>query len=614
MAKESIKGRSRDDASVFSYIERYKQRIETMPPGICPLNFQLSLLEAGALQTCGKCVPCRDGLPQLAKMLRRVVECDPALDESYLEEMRTLAQMICDFSDCAIGYEAAQVFLEGMDSFADEYAAHIKTKRCQAGVGQSVPCETLCPAHVDVPSYITYVTQGKYADAVNTVRKDNPFPTACAYVCEHPCEERCRRGLIDAPINIRGIKKFAVDNAPADSIPCPPRNPATGKRIAIVGSGPAGMTCAYFSALMGHEVDVFEQRKRLGGMLRYGIPAYRFPRAKLDEDIQGILNVGGIQVHTEHTVDMEEIKRLHDEYDAVFIGIGAQKGKQLRIDGADATGVLSAVDFLGQLGDEIYPDLSNKRVIVIGGGNVAMDCARTAIRLNPESVSVVYRRRKEDMTALPIEVEGAIAEGVEMRMLQSPVSIETDEEGKVKALITQPQMISNVKGGRPAPKDAKKEQERIEADVILVAIGQDIHSKPFEEYGLVADRGCFKVDDFLLSEGQEKLYSGGDCQTGPLTVIKAVAAGKVAARNIDEYLGYHHKIDYLVDVPSPRLNDRTPKGRVEIEEQLPSIRRRNFDAVEFGMSREEVLQECGRCLRCDHYGAGSMEGGRQRYA
>nr|WP_275664973.1 NAD(P)-binding protein [Enteroscipio rubneri] len=612
LAKLSIASKVEDDALLGAFLERHGRRIAAMPPGICPVAAQLSLLQAAAAQTCGKCVPCRDGLPRLVAMIERVAACEAGEDE--LRACRSLAEMVRDTSDCAIGYEAAQALLEGMDAFASEYESHVRSHGCREGVKQSVPCETLCPAHVNVPGYIALVEAGDYAGAVGMVRKDNPFPTACALVCEHPCEAHCRRTLIDAPLNIRGIKKYAVDHAPADTVPIPVHSADTARTVAIIGGGPSGLTCAYFLALMGHRVTVFEARKQLGGMLRYGIPAYRFPRERLDEDIRGILSAGSITARCECPVGLHEMGEIAETYDAVYIAIGAQTGKTLRMDHADAAGVMSAVDLLGRIGDGDYPDFSGKRVVVVGGGNVAMDCARTSVRAGAAEVTVVYRRRKEDMTALSAEIESAIAEGVEMIVLQAPVGIETDEAGRCAALITQPQMIGPVRGGRPAPIAADKPQDRVEADVVLIAVGQDIQAAPFEEYGLETNRGCFVVDEYLAVTGRDNVFAGGDCQTGPATAIKAIAAGRVVARNIDEYLGYHHTLRSDIPVPQAHENDRTPRGRVEITERPARVRRNDFDHVENGMSREEVEQECGRCLRCDRFGFGVSEGGRQQYA
>ncbi len=604
--------RARDDARMGAVVDRFKRRVEATPPGDCPLATQLSLLQAGIAQTCGKCVPCRDGLPRLAEMLRSVVDCAASADD--LARMRQLAEMVRATSDCAIGYEAAQAFLDGMDAFAAEYESHVEAGSCRAGVGQTLPCETLCPAHVNVPGYIALVEAGRCADAVNMVRKDNPFPTACAFVCEHPCEERCRRILLDAPVNIRGIKKYAVDHAPADRVPSLPRSVDTARTVAVIGGGPSGLTCAHFLARMGHRVTVFEARRQLGGMMRYGIPAYRFPRERLDQDIRGLLSAGTITVRCGEEVDAERMRDIAGFFHAVYVAVGAQAGKTLAIEGADAEGVMSAVDLLGRIGDGDRPDFAGKHVVVVGGGNVAMDCARTSVRAGAASVTVVYRRRKEDMTALQTEVEAAVAEGVEMATLLAPDSIEVDGDGRCAALVAQPQMIGPVKRGRPAPVAAKKPKQRIKADVVLIAVGQDIVAAPFEEFGMKTTWGRFDADDTLRAEGFEGVFVGGDCQTGPSTVINAIAAGKVAARNIDEYLGYHHTLRCDIDVPEPVANDRTPTGRVEIEERPARERKRDYKAVEGGMSKEEMLQECRRCLRCDRFGCGVLEEGRVQYA
>ena len=608
----SVKPSSAADAAIGAFAEATKLRLEAVPPGTCPIAMVTAHVELCASQTCGKCVPCRDGLPQLAALLARIRDC--AATPEDLAAARTLATMIRDASDCVIGYKTGADVLESMELFASEYTAHTQEHFCAEDIGQKVPCEALCPAHVNVPGYIACTAAGDYAGAIQVIRKDNPFPTACALVCEHPCEERCRRTMIDAPINIRGIKKFAVDSLAADRVSTPQPLPATGKRIAVIGGGPSGMTCAYFSALMGHSVTVFEGRKQLGGMMRYGIPAYRFPRERLDQDIRAILNAGDIQVEYECSVDAAKMAQIAADFDAVYVAIGAQGGKSLGLPGIDAEGVSSAVDMLGKIGDgEWLPDFTGQKVVIIGGGNVAMDCCRTAVRAGAESVTCVYRRRVEDMTALRVEIEGAMQEGVEMMTLQSPVEIEVDASGHCSALITQPQYISAVKRGRPAPADAAKPRQRVEADVILLAVGQAILSQPFEDFGMQANRTLFTADEHLKAPGFDNIFVGGDCQHGTSTVIKAVGAGKVAARNIDAYLGYNHTLNIDATVPAPKPNDRTPYGRVEVPERPARERRLDFEGIEGGMSMEELQQECGRCLRCDHFGCGTAEGGRIQY-
>lgn len=611
MARLSVAPRAKDDSKFATFLDEYERRVEATPPGMCAVAMQLDLLRAGGCQTCGKCVPCREGIVHIETLLEEVLAF--SADSDALDEIRAQATVVRDTADCAVGWHAAEVLLAGLDSFKEEFESHVKQGQCREGVAQTVPCETLCPAHVNVPAYIALAGSGDYAGAIGMIRKDNPFPTACAFVCEHPCEKRCRRTLIDAPINIRGIKKFAVDQLAADQVPTPAPAAPTGKKAAIVGGGPSGLTCAYFCALMGHEVHVLEMRKQLGGMMRYGIPAYRFPRERLDEDIRAIVSAGNVTVHTECRIDAEGMRRLSEEYDAVYVAIGAQGGKTLKLDGADAEGVMSAVDLLTKIGDDEYPDFTGKNVVVVGGGNVAMDCARTSVRAGAASVTVAYRRRLEDMTALRAEIDSAMQEGVEMMTLQAPDHIEV-ENGQAVALYTQPQFIGPVKRGRPAPQKADKPLVRVPADVVLIAVGQDIESAPFEEAGMQADRTYFEADDGLKSMGSlDNVFVGGDCQVGPKTVIIAIGAGKVAARNIDDYLGFNHELDCGVEVPPAAANWRQPCGRVNIVERPARERKGDFDAVEVEMSAEEAFQEARRCLRCDHFGCGVLDEGRVQY-
>lgn len=611
MAPLSIMPPQGTDSQIGKNTESFTRRIKATPPGVCPLTVQLSLLQTSALQTCGKCVPCRDGLPRLVTLMEQITSCNAS--EDALDALKTQAEMIRDTSDCAIGYEAARQLLESIDDYSDEYQSHLAQHACQAEIGQTVPCESFCPAHINVPAYIALAANGKYADALNMVRKDNPFPTACALVCEHPCELRCRRTLLDAPINIRGIKKFIVDNAAADQVPTPQPHPSTGKKIAVIGGGPSGLSCAYYLALMGHSVTIYEKHPRLGGMLRYGIPAYRLPRELLDQDINGILKSGDIAVELNSAIDSEAMQVVAKEHDAVYVSIGAHMGKLLPLENIDTTGVASAVEVLGAIGNDEYPNFNGKRVVVIGGGNVAMDCARTAVRAGATETSIVYRRRKEDMTALETEVESAVAEGVELLTLEAPVEIEVNELGHCTALITQPQMIGPVKGGRPSPINANKPPHRIPADIALIAVGQAVQAAPFEEFGMDTARGCFRASEHLAAPGFDHVFTGGDCQTGPATAIRAIAAGKVAARNIDEFLGYHHTLSCEIEIPDAQPNNRIPTGRIEIAERPARERKNDFAYVEIPMSLEEAQQECRRCLRCDHFGSGTQEGGHITY-
>ena len=607
MSRLDIKSPSRAETVVENLYRDMERRIAASPPGLCPVDMALSFLRLCHAQSCGKCVPCRIGLGQLSLLLEQVLSGTATM--STLVTIEKTARTIVNTADCAIGRDAARLVVDGLEGFRDDYEEHILHHRCLAGLKYPVPCVALCPAGVDIPGYMALVGEGRCADAVRLIRKDNPFPTACAYICEHPCEARCRRNMIDDAINIRGLKRYAVDHA--GEVPQPECAPATGKRVAIVGGGPSGLSCAYCLTLMGHKVTVYEEAKQLGGMLRYGIPNYRFPRHLLNAEIESILSLG-IEVHTGVTVGKDIwIEDLQKEYDCLYIAIGAHQDKKTGIPGEDSVNVMSAVEMLRDIGDDIMPDFSGKKVVVIGGGNVAMDVTRSSIRLGAEKVTCVYRRRVEDMTALPDEVTGAMAEGAEIMTLAAPVRIEADEEGVAKALWVQPQIIGEVdKAGRPRPGNANLPEVRLEADIIVVAIGQGIEISGFDAAGVPIKRGTFVAGLSGQVGDMDNVFAGGDCVTGPATAIRAIAAGKVAAANIDEHLGYRHEITVDVEIPSPKLNNRAPHGRINTTEREAGQRRCDFEDIECGLTQEGAVTEASRCLRCDHFGYGIFKGGR----
>ena len=342
----------------------------------CPVEFTAALVNLCSTQSCGKCTPCRVGLSALSDLLADVLE--GRADESTLNLIERTARTIYLSSDCAIGYEAGAMALTAIRGFRDDFEHHIREHSCGFDREARVPCVSGCPAHVDIPGYISLVEAGRYADAVKVIRKNNPLPLVCGLVCEHPCEMHCRRGMVDDPMNILALKRFAVEHSDLNDHK-PHVVDDTGKRVAVIGGGPAGLSCAYYLAVMGHKVTIFEQRHHLGGMLRYGIPSYRLPRERLQAEIDWILSAG-IDVELDHSVNGEELARLRDEFDAVYLAIGAHSDKKLGLPGEEAPGVESAVKMLRAIGDDELPDLSGQRVCVIGGGNVAMDVARELMR------------------------------------------------------------------------------------------------------------------------------------------------------------------------------------------------------------------------------------------
>lgn len=585
-----------------------ERRIESSPPGLCPIEMTRAFLELCHAQTCGKCVPCRIGLRQLKYLIQDVLDGKATMDT--LKVMEETALSIMDSADCAIGYEAANMVYEGLIGYRDDYVEHIKKGRCTCTYNQPVPCVSLCPARVDIPGYIALVREGRYADAIRLIRKDNPFPTTCGFICEHPCEARCRRNMIDASINIRGLKRVAADFA--GEVDPPVCAPSTGKRIAVLGGGPGGLSAAYYLQLMGHQTTVYEMLPKLGGMLRYGIPNYRLPKERLDQDINIILKTGvevkyGLKIGEDIT-----IQELREQYDAVLITIGASTDKKLGLEHEDADGVLSAVQFLRSVGRGEILDLTGKEVVVVGGGNVSMDAVRTAKRMGAKKVSILYRRRRNDMTALPDEIEGAIAEGIEILTLKAPASLDVDENNHIRGIYATPQMISAIKDGRASVKPTGELDVYVPCDILIKAIGQNIETAHFEAAGIPVSRGKIVTRSTGDFENMPGVFAGGDCASGPATVIKAIAAAKVMAANIDEYLGYHHEISCDVEIPEPNLEDRTPCGRVNLTEREACERVCDFDAVEKCMTEKEAKQEASRCLRCDHFGFGIFKGGREK--
>lgn len=584
-----------------------ERRIRASANGLCPVDISLNYLRLCHAQTCGKCVPCRIGLGQLADLIEQVLEQEATMET--LDTIERTARVIADSAGCAIGYEGAHMVLKGIRGFREDYEEHILHGRCISALTYPVPCVSACPAHVDIPGYVELVNQGRYEEAVRLIRKDNPFPASCAYVCEHPCEIHCRRAMVDDAVNICGLKRYAVDHAKEEQARI--LHPATGKSVAIIGGGPGGLTAAYFLAQMGHQVTVYEQRPKLGGMLRYGIPNYRLPEAVLEKDISHILSTG-ITIHTDISIGKDvSMQDIQKNFDAVYISIGAHNDKKLGIDGEDAENVVSAVSLLRRIDEGDAPDFTGKRICVIGGGNVSMDATRTAKRLGAESVTCVYRRRVDDMTALAEEIEEAMAEGCQILPLQAPARIEKDAEGKVAALWTTPQIIGPYgKDGRPRPISADVPDFRIECDYVIVAIGQAIDARPFEAIGVKTFKGMIQAENTSSVADVDNVFAGGDAVSGPATVIRAVAAGKVAAANIDAYLGFDHKIRTDVVVPPAHLSNAPPCGRVNLKSHCTSQCQGNFDLVVEGMSEKEAKQESNRCLRCDYFGFGVFKGGR----
>lgn len=602
MARLHVMERSEAQAVMDGLHEALGKRLAVSSLAPCPVEFTAAYVRMCATQSCGKCTPCRVGLRALADLLDDVLE--NRADEKTLGLIERTARAIYLSADCAIGYEAGEMALTAIRGFRDDFVHHVEHHACGFTQSQLVPCVSGCPAGVDIPGYIALVEAGRNTDAVRLIRKDNPLPVVCGLVCEHPCEINCRRGMVDDPMNIRGIKRYACDHMEGDYTP----NHAapTGKRVAVIGGGPAGLSAAYYLALMGHSPKIFEARHKLGGMLRYGIPAYRLPREELDREIQWLLDQG-IEVELDTAVD--DLGAIREDFDAVYLAIGAHADNKLGLEGEDAEGIVSAVQMLRAIGDDEIPDFSGERICVVGGGNVAMDCARSALRCGAEKVTIVYRRRVADMTAQDEEIVGAKEEGCELLELHAPVRVAV-KDGRVAGLVVQPQIIGGLKWGRPAPRKAATDEITIPCERVIVAIGQAIESEPFAKQGVATNRNRIVTDSDGAIAGLDGVFSGGDCQSGPATVIRAVNAGKVAAANIDHYLGFNHRIELDVEIPQVQFKGKISCARSEMPFREAHERVGDFGEIEIGYTHEEAMQEASRCLRCDHFGFGAFRGGR----
>jgi NADH-quinone oxidoreductase subunit F len=549
-------------------------------------------------ESCGKCIPCRLGTKQMLDILNDITHGRGKMED--IDLLLDMSEKIKSGSLCALGQTAPNPVLTTIRYFREEYEEHIKNHHCRAAVCEgivSAPCTHSCPAGVDAPRYIRFIAKGKPSEAVAVIRERIPFPSVCGYVCIHPCETRCRRGLLDEAIGIRALKRFAVDNDNGMWKENSRIAPATGKKVAIVGSGPAGLTAAYYLAKLGHKVTVFEALPEVGGMMRVAIPDYRLPKDVLKRDID---EIGAVGVDIKLNSKVKSTDELFAQgYDAVFLAMGAHQGLKIGVKGEDSPGVMDCVSFLRQvsLGEKVKVGES---VAVIGGGNAAIDSARTALRLGAKEVTIVYRRTREEMPASAEEIEGAIEEGVKIRFLAAPLSI-SRKNGRLELECSAMQLGDIDASGRRRPEPIEGGEFTMDFDTIIAAIGQrpDIP----EHFNLTLGRGnTITVDPDTLATDKEGVFAGGDVVKGPASVIEAIAHGRLAATSIDKYLGGDGDIEETL-APSEEamkpLEEAEEEMRVEIPAPPAKERIKNFGDVEITLSPKMAIKEAGRCLRCD---------------
>ena len=468
-------------------------------------------------------------------------------------------------------------------------------------------CSSGCPIDTSVQAYVALIAAGRFEEAAEVIRRENPLPSVCGRVCFHPCERKCNRGSLDEPINIRGLKRFAIDRFP--TLPPHEEVPPTGKSVAVIGSGPAGLSAAHFLALAGHVVRVFESLPVLGGMLSVGIPDYRLPPEILERDLAGIRALG-VDFRTSTAVGRDvSAEEIRNGFDAVFIAVGAHMGRKLGIPGEESRGVIHGIDFLRKrsLGQETG---LGKRVVIVGGGNTAIDAARTALRLGASKVMILYRRTREEMPADFLEVEAALEEGVEIQFLAAPLNVLARNGAMTGVECIRMGLGEPDSSGRPRPVPVDGSEFTLAADTLIPAVSQSADLRLAEQLGLETTRwSTIVADELTLATSRPGVFAGGDVVLGPSSVIDAIAQGKRAARGIDNYLA-GRPLDLSLEKPEKRdnplsepelkkLREKTqPARRLPQAEESVMPRVKDFREVEQTYSPEEARQEAGRCLNC----------------
>ena len=485
----------------------------------------------------------------------------------------------------------------------------------------AAPCKTTCPAGVDVQGYISLIEKGLYSEAVELIKEVNPLPAICGRVCVRPCEAACNRNFMEegAPVGIDYLKRFASDMDLESKNHFKPKvEKSTGKKVAIIGAGPGGLSAAYFLQQKGHQVDIFEAGEHAGGWLRYGIPQYRLPNELIDKEISTITELGTTIFYNKKFGKDIKYQEIKAKYDAMILTIGSQKGTLLGAEGENADGVYSGIDFLRnmeQTGQKY--DFRGKTIAVVGGGNTAMDCCRTSIRCRADKVYVVYRRTEAEMPANPIEIHESKLEGVEYLFLTNPTKVNADADGKVKSMTLQRMGLGEPDAsGRRRPMPIEGSEFDLPVDMILAAIGQKTEANFVSDINKNADSGEFKLnrwgdieaDPKTLQTGVPSIFAAGDGVTGAATVIEAIAQAGIASHSCHQYLT-GQKIEpkpkeFLSkksNFKKPTVKDFKTKFQIFKREEMPVLspeNRMNFDEVELGYTEEQALEETKRCFEC----------------
>jgi len=575
----------------------------------CMVDVARYFIEFTHSESCGKCIPCRVGLNKCLRILNRVTE--GAGTTHHLDILDELSRYIRDCSLCGLGQTAPNPVLTTLRHFRNEFEDHILAHRCTAGVCEELalsPCENSCPLHMNIPRFLQLYKEERLEEAFLSVILDNPLPSSTGRVCQHPCDSRCRRQTLDQAVNMREVHRFIADSIfSSDKFEHIAREiearklEATGRKIAVVGAGPAGLTAAFYLAMLGHDVSVYDSKSEAGGMLRFALPEYRLPKAILRREIELIERLGvKFTFNTRVGVDLA-LNDMDDRFDMIFLSIGTWKESWVYQSGTELKGVYPALNFLEAVASGQETNLG-RRVAVIGGGNAAIDSARTSLRKGCE-VTIFYRRERKDMPAIEEETRAARDEGAKFVFLAAPHRVIGDAKGNVKAIeIVKTRLGEYDSSGRRKP-ISTDEIQRFDCDSVIFAIGETVDLDFCRASGLVLkESGTIEVNRFTLETSRPRFYAGGDLVTGASNVSNAMAYGKQAARSIDLQLmetdrwqNLYPQFDYEQSPPEEPSPNRRHSGKV----LSATTRVHSEDEVVAGLDQAEALDETCRCLRCD---------------
>jgi formate dehydrogenase beta subunit len=616
----SLPSQFKQDENIKAFIGWYGIILRSFDVNI--IDLCKSYLEAVQNVSCGKCFTCRVGTKVLSDTLIKI--CQGNGQKEDLGNLARIAEVIKEGSKCNIGQSGPVPLLYALKYFAKDFEKAIQDKNPipegNYNYKLTAPCMDACPIHLDIPSYIECIKEGKFQESLNIITEKLPLPGVVGRVCVRPCEMHCRRTILDEPISIKYLKRFVADyNLEKNKEVSFEQTPSekTGK-AAIIGAGPAGLTCAYHLALMGHEVTIYERFREPGGMAAMGIPDYRLPRDILGFEVEQIQKMGvTIKYNTMVGKDVK-LSDLEKENDAIFIGIGAQSNTTMGVEGEDKgyKGFIPGVQYLQEVNMGIDPYPEGKKVVVVGGGNVAIDCVRSSFRIGKDDVNVIYRRTKKEMPADHVEIKDAEEEKVNFHYLTNPKRIITKKGKVVGVECIRMELGEPDASGRRRPIPIEGSEFVMDCDILVPAIGQaiDLTLMESEDKVKTTKKRTLIVDEFTMQTSSPEIFSAGDCVTGPSTLIRGCAGGKRAAINIDRFINgkeleanfedYFDKVFEEVKVFDPMEKIGFLGGRKKLHlEMLPPLeRKQTFDEVEKGYNSLEAKSEADRCLRCYRVG------------